>query len=73
MKRFFSHRRRAGSGTPADDPRRFLDTIVFAPVRGVAPSPLPPVRIFLGTEAAHYRAERVFLWSVLEHRVEVSE
>ena len=69
MKRFFSHRqRRAGSGTPADDPRRFLDTIVFAPAPGVAPSPLPPVRIFLGTEAAHYRAERVFLWSVLEHR-----
>jgi len=69
MKRLFSHRhRRAGSGTLEDDPRLFLDTIVFPPVSGVTPSPLPPVRIFLGTEAAHHRAERVFLWSVLEQR-----
>lgn len=28
----------------------------------------PPVRIFLGTEAAQYRAERVFVWSVAKVR-----
>ncbi|MGN6719598.1 MAG: ELM1/GtrOC1 family putative glycosyltransferase, partial [Candidatus Binatia bacterium] len=32
--------------------------------QGVAPSPKPPVRIFLGTEPAQYRAERVFFWSI---------
>lgn len=69
MKRLLSHRRRRpGSGTLEDDPRRFLDTVEFAPAPGLTPSPLPPVRIFLGTEAAHYRAERVFLWSILQHR-----
>ena len=33
-----------------------------------APSPLPPVRIFLGTEEGQYRAERVFVWSILQVR-----
>jgi hypothetical protein len=28
------------------------------------PSVLPPVRIFLGTEPAQHRAERVFVWSI---------
>jgi mitochondrial fission protein ELM1 len=28
----------------------------------------PPVRIFLGTEAAQYRAERVFVWSIAQVR-----
>jgi hypothetical protein len=31
---------------------------------GVAPSAKPPVRLFVGTEPAQYRAERVFLWSI---------
>ncbi|MFQ5415668.1 MAG: ELM1/GtrOC1 family putative glycosyltransferase, partial [Myxococcota bacterium] len=31
---------------------------------GLRPSPKPPVRIFLGSEAAQQRAERVFCWSV---------
>lgn len=31
---------------------------------GEAPSSKPPVRIFLGTEPAQYRAERVFIWSI---------
>jgi uncharacterized protein len=31
---------------------------------GVEPSDLPPVRIFLGTEEAQYRAERIFFYSV---------
>lgn len=29
---------------------------------------LPTVRIYLGTERGQFRAERVFLWSVLKHR-----
>ncbi|GBD50554.1 hypothetical protein METY_3767 [Methylopila sp. Yamaguchi] len=40
----------------------------FEPQPGVAPSPKPPVRIFLGTEPQQARAERVFLWSVERHR-----
>lgn len=35
---------------------------------GVTPSPKPPVRIFLGTEPVHARAERVFIWSIQKHR-----
>jgi len=35
---------------------------------GCTPSPKPPVRIFLGSERAQFRAERVFLWSVEKHR-----
>src|SRR5262249_55555661 len=35
---------------------------------GVAPSPKPPVRIFVGTEPAQYRAERIFVWSVEQAR-----
>ncbi len=31
---------------------------------GLRPSGLPPVRIFVGTEPAQYRAERVLLWSI---------
>lgn len=38
---------------------------VTLPVReGVRPSGKPPVRVFLGTERAQHRAERVFLWSI---------
>ena len=42
--------------------------MVLGVVDGHAPSPLPPVRIFLGTEEGQYRAERVFVWSVLQAR-----
>ena len=39
------------------------------PVRdGVTPCGKSPVRIFLGTEPAQYRAERVFLWSIEQVR-----
>lgn len=31
---------------------------------GTTPSDKPPVRIFLGTEAFQFRAERVFIWSI---------
>ena len=69
MKRFFTHRRRREepSFVPSD-PLTALDWVVFPPEPGVPPSGAPPVRIFLGTEPAHYRAERVFVWSVLKHR-----
>ena len=35
---------------------------------GATPSPRPPVRIFLGTEPAQHRAERVFVWSIEQVR-----
>jgi hypothetical protein len=31
---------------------------------GLTPSGKPPVRIYLGTQAAQYRAERAFIWSI---------
>ena len=31
---------------------------------GVSPNAKPPVHIFLGTEPAQYRAERIFVWSI---------
>ena len=37
-------------------------------VEGVTPSPKPPVRVFLGTEPAQHRAERVFVWSIESNR-----
>ncbi|NOX67628.1 MAG: hypothetical protein GXP15_00425 [Gammaproteobacteria bacterium] len=40
------------------------ELVVLDVVEGVTPSPKPPVRIFLGTEPAHYRAERIFVWSI---------
>jgi len=44
-------------------------TPVILPVRpGHTPSPRPPVRIFLGTEEAQYRAERIFFFSIERHR-----
>ena len=48
--------------------REHPDKLVLDVVPGHAPSPLPPVRIFLGTEEGQYRAERVFVWSVLQVR-----
>lgn len=36
--------------------------------KGTKPNGKPPVRIFLGTEAGQYRAERVFVWSVIKSR-----
>jgi hypothetical protein len=38
--------------------------VVLGPRPGHEPSNLPPVRIFLGTEEAQYRAERIFFYSV---------
>lgn len=44
------------------------ELIVLEPEAGVTPSSKPPVRIFLGTEPAQHRAERIFVWSVMQHR-----
>src|SRR3954447_20475937 len=44
------------------------ECVVLGVREGVAPTPKPPVRIFLGTEAAQYRAERVFFWSIEQAR-----
>jgi mitochondrial fission protein ELM1 len=40
------------------------EVVVLPPRPGTRASEAPPVRIFLGTEPAQYRAERVFVWSV---------
>ena len=44
------------------------ECIVLGVREGVTPSAKPPVRIFLGTQLAQYRAERVFFWSVEQVR-----
>lgn len=54
------------SAPPAQVP--MLTPVVFGAVAGHASSPLPPVRIFLGTEPAQHRAERVFFYSLLKVR-----
>ncbi len=41
-----------------------LDRIVLPVRAGVEPSGRPSVRIFLGTEPAQYRADRVLVWSI---------
>jgi len=45
-----------------------LECIVLGVKPGVSPSPKPPVRIFLGTQAEQYRPERVFFWSIEQVR-----
>ena len=40
------------------------ECLVLGVRHGVEPSAKPPVRIYLGTEPAHYRATRVFVWSI---------
>jgi hypothetical protein len=44
------------------------ETIVLDVRPGVVPSAKPTVRIFVGTEPAQFRAERVLVWSILKHR-----
>ena len=62
----------AQAGLPAAAPwpfeRDHPDMVVLAPRAGVTPSSRAPVRIFLGTEEAQYRAERVFFWSIEQVR-----
>jgi len=49
---------------PAPAARRRPELVRLDVVPGVQPNGKPPVRIFLGTEPAQHRAERVFVWSV---------
>jgi hypothetical protein len=57
-------------GVPARPPGTATapEVLLLEPEPGTTPSPKPPVRIFLGTEPAQARAERVFVWSVLRVR-----
>ncbi|MED5261352.1 MAG: ELM1/GtrOC1 family putative glycosyltransferase [Myxococcota bacterium] len=53
------------TGAETGEPAGFeLDRIVLPVRAGVEPSGRPPVRIFLGTESAQYRADRVLVWSI---------
>ncbi|MEE9494797.1 MAG: hypothetical protein V3W04_15665 [Gammaproteobacteria bacterium] len=42
--------------------------VKISPEPDVIPSELPAVRIFVGTEATQFRAERVLIWSILQVR-----
>ncbi|CAM9569230.1 unnamed protein product [Discosporangium mesarthrocarpum] len=44
--------------------REAMETVVLPARPGAAPSGRPPVEIYLGTEPAQYRANRVFAWSI---------
>jgi mitochondrial fission protein ELM1 len=44
------------------------ERIVLGVKAGLEPSPKPPVQIYLGTEPAQYRAERIFVWSIEQVR-----
>ncbi len=57
-----------GDGERGPGVRDEPECVAIPPAAEAAARPGPPVRIFLGTEPAQYRAERVFVWSVLRHR-----
>ena len=44
------------------------ELVRLEPEPGVAPSGKPPVRIYVGTEPAQHRAERVLVWSIMAAR-----
>ncbi len=48
----------------ASELRATMECVVLAARPGVPPSARPPVEIYLGTEPAQYRANRVFVWSI---------
>jgi hypothetical protein len=53
-----------GTATRPPGTRKAPVLVRLEPEPGVTPSAKPPVRIFLGTEPAQARAERVFVWSI---------
>jgi len=53
---------------PSAGVRDLPQKIVLPARHGLAPSTKPPVRIYVGTEAGQYRAERVFVYSVDKFR-----
>lgn len=52
------------SRLPTAGVRDLPQKVVLPPREGFVPSTKPPVRIYLGTEAGQFRAERIFIWSV---------
>lgn len=48
--------------------RRRSECIRLDPAAGVTPSEKPAVRIYVGTEPAQFRAERVLVWSIMQVR-----
>ena len=48
--------------------REFPEMLRLDVADGIKASRKPVVRIFLGTEAGQYRAERIFVWSVMKAR-----
>lgn len=62
-----SHLLRLERGRPPGT-RSTPDLVLLNVEPNIAPSSKPPVRIFLGTEAAQHRAERIFVWSILQVR-----
>jgi mitochondrial fission protein ELM1 len=61
---FLSGRDLRSCGTVRNAPVR----IVLEPKDGPTAAAKPPVRIFIGTEAAQFRAERTLLWSIKRQR-----
>lgn len=51
-----------------DGYREAAECRVFGVRPGCIPSDKPAVRIFVGTEARQFRAERALLWSIAQHR-----
>lgn len=51
-----------------DGDRRQPVLVKLDPLPGATPSHRPPVRIYIGTEPAQYRAERVLVWSIMKVR-----
>ncbi|EAR22066.1 ELM1/GtrOC1 family putative glycosyltransferase [Nitrococcus mobilis] len=66
--------KRVFAGLAQKDPARSrkrwpeLECVVLPAEPGTGESHKPPVRIFLGTEGAQFRAERVFVWSIAKVR-----
>jgi len=52
----------------AEGVRDVPERILLDVLPGHEPSTKPPVRIFLGSESEQYRAERVFVWSIMQVR-----
>ena len=59
---------RRRSPTEPAEPNLRPDCLVLEPEPTVPRSSHASVRIFLGTQPAQQRAERVFVWSILRHR-----
>jgi hypothetical protein len=72
FKTYLRHRKLGGLLRPHTErqpgQRDTMELVRLDVVAGAVPSSKPPVRIFLGTESDQYRAERVFIWSILQTR-----